>query len=272
MQVHRPYTLHDALALMAATPTPTPIAGGTDLLVSWHHKPKEKLALLDLSQLGGELAAMRLTADTLELGALTTYWDVIASPEVSRAFPLLAEAARQVGAMQIQTRGTWAGNIGNGSPAADGVPVLMAYDATVVLQSTRGRREVQLDGYYTGYKKTVRLPDELIVAIQIPRRTRKAEWFEKVGARAAQTITKVGVAVVNDEKGWRVVANSVAPYVCRCRNLESALQKGQKFKSPEEIRDILKNDIAPINDMRSTAAYRETVLSRVLFYRLADKA
>lgn len=253
---------------MAATPAPTPIAGGTDLLVSWHHKQKEDLTLLDLSQLRGELAALRLTNENLELGALTTYWDVIASPEASRAFPLLADAARQVGAMQIQTRGTWAGNIGNGSPAADGVPVLMAYDAVVVLQSTRGRRDVPLDGYFTGYKKTVRLPDELIVAIQIPRRNRKVEWFEKVGARAAQTITKVGVAVVHDEKGWRIVANSVAPFVCRCRTLESALQQAQKFKSPEEIRDILKNDIAPINDMRSTATYREIVLSRVLFYQL----
>jgi len=254
---------------MSATPPPTPVAGGTDLLVSWHHKLKENLDLLDLSRLGGELAPMRLTSDSLELGALTTYWDVIASPEASRAFPLLADAARQVGAMQIQTRGTWAGNIGNGSPAADGVPVLMAYDAAVVLQSTRGRREVPLDGYYTGYKKTVRLPDELIVAIHVPRRSRKVEWFEKVGARSAQTITKVGVAVVQDERGWRVVANSVAPYVCRCRNMEAALQQGQRFKSPDEIREILRNDIAPINDMRSSANYRETVLSRILFYQLA---
>src|SRR5262249_4806276 len=199
----------------------------------------------------------------------TTYWDVMESREASAAFPLLAEAARQVGAVQIQTRGTWAGNIANASPAADGVPVMMAYDATVVLQSKGGRREVPLDGYYIGYKKTVKRPDELIVATRMPRRRRDVEWFEKVGARAAQTITKVGVAVVHDEKGWRVVANSVAPTVCRCRNIEAALDQRRKFKSPDEIRAIIRKDISPIDDMRSTAAYREVVLSRVLFHRFA---
>ncbi len=271
MRLLVPTSLDEALGLMAGSPTPTPVAGGTDLLVSWHHRPKEQLALLDLSRLNGQLPTMRLTNERLELGALTTYWNVIESSEVSHAFPLLADAARQVGAMQIQTRGTWAGNIGNASPAADGVPVMMAYDAAVVLQSRTGRREVPLDTYYTGYKKSVKRPDELIVAIHIPLRSRDVEWFEKVGARAAQTITKVGVAVVHDEKGWRVVANSVAPTVCRCRNLEAALAQGRKFNTPDEIRAIIRNDVAPIDDMRSTAAYREIVLSRVLFHQLAGK-
>ncbi len=269
MRVLTPKSLDEALGLMAGSPTPTPVAGGTDLLVSWHHRAKETLALLDLSRLGGQLSAMRLTDEFLELGALTTYWDVIESAEVSRAFPLLAEAARQVGAVQIQTRGTWAGNIGNASPAADGVPVMMAYDATLVLQSKGGRREVALDAYYTGYKKTVRRADELIVAIRMPRRSRDVEWFEKVGARAAQTITKVGVAVVHDAEGWRVVANSVAPFVCRCRKFEAALEQGRKFATPEQIREIIREDVSPIDDMRSTAAYRESVLSRVLFHHLA---
>jgi CO/xanthine dehydrogenase FAD-binding subunit len=267
-----PSTLDEALGLMAGSPTPVPVAGGTDLLVSWHHRPKETLALLDLTRLNGQLPTLRLTDGHVELGALTTYWDVIASPEVSRAFPLLAEAARQVGAVQIQTRGTWAGNIGNGSPAADGVPVLMAYDATVVLQSAGGRREVALDAYYTGYRKSVKRPDELIVAIRMPRRRRDVEWFEKVGARAAQTITKVGVVVVHDERGWRVVANSVAPTVCRCRHMEAALELGRRFASPDEVRAIIRRDIAPIDDMRSTAAYREKVLARVLFHRLEVSA
>jgi len=267
-----PKSLDEALGMMAGSPTPMPVAGGTDLLVSWHHRPKEQLALLDLSRLNGQLPSMRLMDDRLELGALTTYWDVIESSDVSEAFPLLTDAARQVGAVQIQTRGTWAGNIGNASPAADGVPVMMAYDASVVLQSKGGWREVPLDGYYTGYKKSVKRPDELIVAIHMPRRKRNVEWFEKVGARAAQTITKVGVAVVHDANGWRVVANSVAPFVCRCRNFEAALEQGRKFATPEEIRDVIKKDVSPIDDMRSTAAYREAVLSRVLFHRLAGSA
>lgn len=264
MMIETPHTLTDALRIMTESPT-TPIAGGTDLFVNWHHKPTHEFRLLDLSRLHNELGAIRMDADSLELGALTTYWDVLSNRKVCEAFSLLADAARQVGSVQIQTRGTWAGNIGNGSPAADGVPVMMAYDANVVLQSTSQRREVPLDKYWSGYKKSVRQPDELIVAIRLPRRTRSAEWFHKVGARSAQTITKVGVAVVHDATGWRVCVNSVAPFVCRCRNMENALSADATFASPTEIRDVLAKDISPIDDIRSTASYRTNVLARLLF-------
>ena len=264
-----------ALDLMAdSAPPPTPIAGGTDLLVSWHHRLKDDLALLDLSLLP-ELRAFRLTDEFLEFGGSTTYWQVIESADVSQAFPLLAQAARQVGAIQIQTRGTWAGNIANASPAADGVPVMMAYDAVVVLQSRDGTVEVPLDQYYTGYKQSVRRPEQLIRAIRMPRRERERprefEWFHKVGARSAQAIAKVGVAMVKDAHGWRVAANSVAPFVCRCRALEAALDAGQTFRSPDEIADILSADISPIDDLRSTARYREAVLSRLIYFRLDER-
>ncbi len=272
MQVLRPATLDEALGLMQRPDArPQPIAGGTDLLVSWHHRVKEGLRLMDLSRIGA-LRAFRLTDDSLELGALTTYWDVITSEDVARAFPLLEQAARQVGAVQIQTRGTWAGNIGNGSPAADGVPVLMAYDATVTLASARGQREVALCDYWTDYKKTVKADDELIVGIRVPRRPCDVEWFHKVGARSAQAITKVGVAMVHSAAGWRVTANSVAPFVCRCRTMEAALDRGEVFQSPDDVLKVISRDVSPINDLRSTAAYRLTVLSRLIYYRLAELA
>src|SRR5437879_5978257 len=161
--------------MMAERPL-TPIAGGTDLLVSWHHRAKDDLALLDLSRLR-DLADFRLHETELVLGALTTYWQVMTARDVCAAFPLLREAASQVGAIQIQTRGTWAGNIANASPAADGVPVMMAYDATVVLRSRDGTREIPLDRFYHGYKKMEMRPTELIVAIRMPRRPRDVQWF-----------------------------------------------------------------------------------------------
>lgn len=274
MRVLTPNTLDEALELLATTDAGprglTPVAGGTDLLVFWHQQAKNGLNLLDLSRLRLELQPFRLTATHLKLGALTTYWDVISAPEVGAAFPLLVQAARQVGAVQIQMRGTWAGNIGNSSPAADGVPVLMAYDATVVLQSRTGQTEVPLDQYYTGYRQSVRQPDQLIVAIRVPRRPREREWFYKVGPRRAQAISKVAVAVVKDAHGWRVVANSVAPTVRRCRHLEQALTAGCIFQNPAEIAQVLAADIAPIDDIRSTARYRATVLSRLLYYWLQE--
>ncbi len=271
MYVDTPATLTEALELMASADKPlTPVAGGTDLLVSWHHRDKSNLRLLDLSRIRGELNGIRLDDDHLELGGLSTFWDAMMSPEVQREFPLLADAARQVGAVQIQTRGTWAGNIANASPAADGVAALMAYDAVVVHESTTGRTETRLDRFYTGYKQTVRKPGEIITAIRMPRRPRKHQWFCKVGARRAQAIAKVGTAIVNDAAGWRVVAASVAPYVCRCRKLETQLQQGATFRTPDEVRKMLSADISPIDDIRSTAAYRAAVLSRLIFFWLKE--
>jgi CO/xanthine dehydrogenase FAD-binding subunit len=265
-----PRNLDQALPMLTQGPV-TPVAGGTDVMVSWHHRPKTDIALMDLSRLS-DLPAIRITESDLSLGALTTYWDVMQFQDAARDFPLLADAAKQVGAIQIQTRGTWAGNIGNGSPAADGVPVLMAYDASLVLASVRGQREVPLDQYYTGYRKSVRTTDELIVEIRIPRRPRNFHWFHKVGARKAQAITKVGVAMVHDQTGWRIVANSVAPTVCRCTNLEAALDQNRRFSDPTEVETILKSDISPIDDLRSTAAYRRKVLARLIYFRLAESA
>ena len=271
MRMHRADSLAAALEELATANAPlTPVAGATDLLVSWHERDHDGLTLLDIGGLRGELSGYQLGPAVLRLGALTTYWDVISDEAVSAAFPLLHQAARSVGAMQIQTRGTWAGNIGNGSPAADGVLALMAYDASVVLQSRDGQRTVRLEAYYTGYRQSVRRPDELIVAIEVPRRARRHEWLHKVGARRAQAITKVGVALVQDNAGWRVAANSVAPVVCRCRTFEHALEEGQAFDSPQAIQRILEQDVKPIDDIRSTGAYRSKVLSRLLYHWLVE--
>lgn len=265
MQLFAPATLAEALDLLAAAPAPlTPVAGATDVYVSWHARPHDDLALLDLSRLA-ELRYCRLDGDTLRLGALATYWDVLSAPPIAAAFPLLEQAARLVGAIQTQARGTWAGNIANGSPAADGVPVLMAYDATVVLASRGGGEEFPLDRFYTGYRQSVRRPDQLITEVRVPLRPRSVEFFHKVAARSAQAIAKVGVAVVRDGLGWRIVASSVGPVVCRCRGLEAALAAGRMFASPEELWDCLRSDVSPISDLRSTARYRQAVLCRLLF-------
>jgi len=273
MNVLRPKTLDQALAELADHGDAiTPIAGGTDLLVDWPLRDTQHLTLLDLSALTRPLRYIHSgsdhpNGDGLELGGLTTYWDTIQSKDAN-AHPLLAQAARTVGAIQIQTRGTWAGNIANGSPAADGVPVLLAYDASLTLASAAGARRVRLSEYFTGYKQSVRRPDELITAIHLPPADARSQWFCKVGARRAQAIAKVNVAMVQSAAGWRVAAGSVAPFVCRCKHLEQALDAGTAFKTPQDVQSILTRDIAPIDDIRSTAEYRLRVLSRVIFHHL----
>ncbi len=271
MRVLTPNSFANACELLAANPGAVPIAGATDLLVHWPvNLDAHDRVYLDLSGLG-ELRRISWSQDTLTLGALTTYWDVIRDARASAEFPLLATAARQVGAIQIQSRGTWAGNIANASPAADGVPVLMAYDAVVVLASSAGQERVPLSEFYLAYKSMRRRPDQLISAIELPRRAYSFGVFEKVGPRRAQAITKVGVAIARSEAGWRVVANSVAPTVRRCRAVEALISGGGPVRSADDFQPALTADVAPIDDIRSTAQYRRTVLARVLYHALRGR-
>ena len=252
--------------------TPVPIAGGTDLLVHWPvNLAAHDRTYLDLSGVS-ELRPLCWTESHLEIGALATYWDVVRDERCERELPLLVLAARTVGAIQIQARGTWAGNIANASPAADGVPALMALDATVVLASAGSggvvREEVRLDDFYLGYKQMRKRPEQLIELIRVPRRAYAVSVFEKVGARRAQAITKVGAAIARSDAGWRVVVNSVGPTVRRCRAVEKMLEDGVKVDGPEGFAGALAGDVAAIDDIRSTARYRERVLGRVLYFAL----
>lgn len=266
MRVLCPTSLPAALDMLTDAPSAVPMAGGTDLMVHWPQRVADHEATyLDLSGIRA-LEAMRWTDDALVLGALTTFWSVMRDGAARATFPALAAAASQVGAIQIQSRGTWAGNIANGSPAADGVTALMAYDAVVVLESPRGQREVPLTQFYRGYKDMVLDPDELITEIHIPRHAFRLHRFEKVGARRAQAITKVGLAVTVGEDGWHVVAASVAPTVRRCPAIERQLNDGPRVENPDDLLEAIRQDVAPIDDMRSTAAYRERVLARLLFH------
>ncbi|HKY60680.1 MAG TPA: FAD binding domain-containing protein [Gemmatimonadota bacterium] len=271
MRVLAPRSLEEALGMRAAEDV-VPMAGGTDLLVHWPVRPETReRTYLDLWGLD-ELAGLRWSEGWLELGALATYWDVIRDPRADRELPILAQAARQVGAIQIQARGTWGGNIANASPAADGVPVLMACDATVLLSSLRGSREVPLEGFYRGYKEMDLAPDELVAAIRIPRRSRPVQRFLKVGSRRAQAIAKVGLALTRSDEGWRCVAASVAPTVRRCPAIEARLEEGWKPGSPADLIPLLRSDVAPIDDLRSTAAYREGTMARILYHAWPDGA
>ncbi|MDP2470439.1 MAG: xanthine dehydrogenase family protein subunit M [Candidatus Palauibacterales bacterium] len=270
MTVFLPRDLDEALELRDRHPGATAVAGGTDLCVLWPERVAARRdEWLDLSGVA-ELRGHEWTDGALILGAGTTYWDVIRDRRAGEELPLLVEAARQVGAVQIQTRGTWGGNIVNASPAADGVPVLMAYDAVLELRSRSETVELPLADFYLGYKEMRLAPDQLLTRIHVPRRTYDLQWFEKVGSRSAQAITKVGVAVTRRDGEWRVVANSVAPTVRRCRSLESLLAEGLPVSGPADLMGALESDVTPIDDIRSTAEYRLEVLARLLYWRLRD--
>jgi CO/xanthine dehydrogenase FAD-binding subunit len=205
------------------------------------------------------------------VGALVTYTDVRRSELLGRDFPMLGEAARETGGVAIQNRGTVGGNIANASPAADTPPALLDFGAEGELVSASGARLVPYAEFHTGYKQTVMRGDELIAGVRLPRPAAGARHFyRKVGTRRAQAISKVCFAALAELEGEtfgevRVALGSVAPTVLRCRRTEDVLRGGRLgVASTKAAAEELAREIAPIDDVRSTARYRLRVAQNLL--------
>lgn len=253
----------------------TPIAGGTDLFVVLNAGTFKGRRFLDLWGLD-ELRGIRTTKDTLVIGGLTTFTEVRRSPIVGRLLPVLAQAAGVVGGIQIQNRGTLAGNVANGSPAGDSLPVLAVAEAVVVLAGPRGERRVPFTSFYTGYRKSVMAADELIARFEIAS-SKMNFWFRKVGTRQAQAISKVVIAAgLRLGKGKRVeeariAIGSVAPTVVRLPKTE-ALLRGRMLDAAlvASARLSASAEVSPIDDIRSTAEYRRKVVGNLVAQWLSD--
>ena len=263
-------SLGDALALLAAEPGAwTPFAGGTDLMVLLEAGRLPQRRFLDLWRVA-ELRGITHSPDEVVIGALATYTDLLSDPVITSEFPLVAEAATVTGATAIQNRGTVGGNIANASPAADLPPALLVYDAWIELVSTSGSRRVPYREFHTGYKEMDLAPAELIRSVWLPRGERYTrQTYRKVGTRRAQAISKLCFAaglVLDDRiRQIRVALGSVAPTVVRARHAEEVL-RGRSLDAQviAEARAALSHDIAPIDDVRSTADYRLKVAGNLL--------
>lgn len=253
-----PRTLDEALGMMRRDGPLVPLAGCTDAYVNLHFGTEPRRRFVDLWGLD-ELRGISVERDVLRIGALSTYSELIASAEVRERLPMLVAASREVGGAQIQNRGTLGGNVANGSPAADTLPVLAVVDAAVMLRSAEGERRVAVSELYTGYRTTVIRPDELIVALEVPR-VDGAQWFRKVGTRAAQAISKVVMAAVRAPEP-RIAFGSVAATVVRVPETEACLAAGGSI---DEAVRVLSAEIHPIDDIRSTAEYRLRVAGNLL--------
>ena len=258
LQLTEPRTLAEALRVLRDEERVVPLAGATDLYVSLNFGTLPGTRFLDLWR----IPALRKIAKrdgVLSIGALATYTQIIKSRHVRVQLPMLVDAARQIGGVQIQNRGTIGGNVANGSPAGDSLPVLAAANAAVLLCSAGGERRVPFGEFYTGYRASVRRPDELIAAIEIPPVDGR-QWFRKVGTRAAQAISKVVMAAVRAPRP-SIALGSVGPTVVRLPRAEDALASGASI---DEAVRILEDEIRPIDDVRSTAEYRRTVAGNLL--------
>jgi CO/xanthine dehydrogenase FAD-binding subunit len=264
----RPRTLREALTMLRDEGPLSPLAGCTDVYVSLQFGTLAEKRFVDLWPLQ-ELRGIADDRGTLRIGALTTYTDLIQSPLVRRRVPMLVAASREIGGRQIQNRGTLGGNIANASPAGDALPVLAVADATILLSSAEGVRRVPFNTFYTGYRTSVRRPDEIIMAIEVPRIEGRQYW-RKVGTRRAQAISKVMCAAVRGPE-VRVALGSVAPTVLRLRRTERVLTAGSSLKQAQAV---MRGEIAPIDDLRSTADYRREVSVNLLadFWHVTRKS
>ncbi|HXG26943.1 MAG TPA: FAD binding domain-containing protein [Candidatus Binatia bacterium] len=275
----RPAALDEALgALAAGAPRGQPwvvVAGATD------HYPARVGRLpdedvLDITAIGGLRGVEAIVGttgrpDAWRIGALTTWTDLVETP-LPPLFDGLKAAALAIGGLQIQARGTIAGNVCNASPAADGVPNLLALDATVELSSSRGPRAVPIGEFVTGNRRTVRRPDELVTSIVVPAALDGASArsaFEKLGSRAYLVISIAMVAaVVELGADGRIARARLAVGACSevARRLP-ALEAGLAGRAAAEVRSGLEAAVRaehvahlrPIDDVRGTAAYRRDV-------------
>ena len=268
----RPKTVDEALAALAGRQAQV-LAGGTD----FYPALGERLARGEVLDVSGllELRGITTQPDFIRIGGLTTWTEIIRAP-VPRCFDALKAAAREVGSVQIQNRGTVAGNLCNASPAADGVPPLLALDARVELTSQAGTRRVPLAEFITGNRKTQRRTDELLTAVLVPRGLDDAaSAFVKLGARRylVISIAMVAAVVLPDAAGRvaeaRVAVGSCSVVAQRLRGLERELVGApvrQGFDG--KVRREHLQPLSPIDDVRATAEYRRdaarTLVERAL--------
>jgi CO/xanthine dehydrogenase FAD-binding subunit len=271
-----PASLRGALDDLAQHPGARAFAGGTDLMVvleAGHLPPGRYVSLQNCRELFGIDDA----SGGVAIGAMTTYTEIRNSAVLAGRYPLLRLAASETGGLATQNRGTIGGNIANASPAADTPPALLVYDAELEVVSSSATRRVPYRSFHREYKKMDLAPGELIARIHLPARAGSwRDYYRKVGTRRAQAISKVCFAGSihmdgGTVKDVRIALGSVAPTVVRATLTEDLLRgKSLDAASIAIAEKALASEIAPIDDIRSTARYRARVAGNLLREFLAQ--
>jgi len=254
--------------MRADDPDAVPLAGGTDLLVDWPARgDAHAKTYLDLSRLA-ELARIRWEEEALVLGAGTTFWDVRRDPSVAAELPILAEVAGRIGALQVQTRGTWVGNLVTGSRYADAAAALLALGAEVESVAPSGATRVPLCD--RDLASTLRDARALVRAVRIPRRRYRLAFFEKLALRAANARSVLNLTALESEGRWRIVVGGATPRATRCRRLEARLASGAAVDGPDALIPEIRSDLSDPDALPEESVYRERVVARLLATRSAE--
>lgn len=270
-EMKTPANLTEVLAILSKNPGEWKLfAGGTDLMVVFETGKLAHKKFLNINSIP-ELKDIVVNEEDILIGAACTYSQIQNHPVIKKEFPLVVHSAKVTGAIAIQNRGTVGGNIANMSPAADTPPSLLAYDADIILLSTKGYRVLSYKYFHQDYKKADLRPNEVIVAVRLKRdQGITHDYYRKVGTRSAQAISKVCMAATASVRrgkiDWiRMGFGSVGPIPLRPIKTEHFLfQKELNFENIKEARKQLLTEITPIDDIRSEALYRREVAGNLL--------
>ena len=283
MTVVVPQTLREALVCSSANPDAQIIQGGTDLMVEInfnHRKPTDVIALRRVDEIRGY--SFSTDRSRVIVGSGMPY-QKMEHGEIAELLPALAQAARTVGSPQIRAAGSIGGNLGTCSPAGDALPVLSALDAVVNLRTETSSRDVVIHDFMLGVKRNARQPGELIVSVTLPI-INGWQGYSKVGVRNAMVISVASCCLVVDRRlgSIKVALGAVGPTIIRCRETEQWLANQVDLRTIssisanllQEFGDRIADESKPIDDHRSTAAYRRhavATLSRRLLLRANTK-
>jgi len=256
------------------------IAGGTDLLIQYYDRLYEVNGWLDLKNIK-ELKDIRINKNQMEIGAMVTHTQLENSEDIKKCYPVLSQAAADIGSPQIRNRGTIGGNIVNASPAGDLLAPLMAYDAQFRLLSTKREKIVPVEEFFIGPKKTILEPAQLLTQIILPLPKKKTYgcWI-KIGKRKALIIATITLALVvkmaEDNKTVeevRTCLGSVAPTPIEIKEIRKKMV-GKNYDQLDfnQLGQIVEDKISPINDIRGTREYRKDVAKNIMINALKEIA
>ena len=254
------------------------IAGGTDLLIQYYDRLYEINSCLDLKNIK-ELKKIRISKNQIEIGAMVTHAQLEKSEDIKKYFPILSQAAADIGSPQIRNRGTIGGNIVNASPAGDLLAPLMAYDTQFRLLSIQGEKIAPAEEFFIGPKKTILEPAQLLTRIILPLPSERTYgcWI-KIGKRKALIIATITLALVvemaednKSVKDVRTCLGSVAPTPIEIKEIRNKMV-GKKFNQLDftELGQIVEDKISPIDDIRGTREYRKDVAKNIMIKALEE--
>jgi len=263
----KPASLEDAVALLAERGEGAQVlAGGTDVVALLRDGVIAPDVVVDIKGIDG-LADIRLAGDKLFIGPLVTFTDLIESELIRESFPLFYEMAVKVASRGIRNRATVVGNICSAVPSCDAGPVLLVYDAQVLVLGPGGERAVRIDEWFTGPKKTDLQSGELVVGLEMSSSAQACGGsYVKLGRYRGEDLAQASVAVlVSPDYEYRVAFGAVGPTPARARKLEAAVKGNEPTDEMLQVaRKFIARETSPITDIRATAEYRAHMLEVML--------